>query len=160
MIYMMTEQEHKQVVDALEFTTLGLGGYSIEAHQAKVKMNEALAMLKAMQPVEQEPVCYLCENNELGIFDVLSDKACKNCFPVYRKAENLDTSQERVQMLLEALKELRHAVNEVHQAHINPNWFTGGERAARLHQITWIIKASEVSNTKARAEITAVEGKT
>jgi len=49
-------------------------------------INEAITALKARlaQP-EQEPVAWLCSPDENGLFGLpLSDKGCKDCFPVYR----------------------------------------------------------------------------
>ena len=41
---------------------------------------------KAAQPA-QEPVAYLCSPDENGLFDPPTpDKACKDCFPVYRQS--------------------------------------------------------------------------
>jgi hypothetical protein len=54
-----------------------LGG-SYRAQQAITALKEALA-----QP-EPEPVAWLCEPDENGLYGLpLSDGACKKCFPVY-----------------------------------------------------------------------------
>ena len=53
---------------------------------ATAKEREALAQ-------EQEPVAYLCEPDEDGLFDLPTpDKGCKDCFAVYRHPKR--TEQE------------------------------------------------------------------
>jgi hypothetical protein len=43
------------------------------------------AVEKVLAQPEQEPVAWLCTPNEDGLFGLpLSDKGCKDCFPVYR----------------------------------------------------------------------------
>jgi hypothetical protein len=42
-------------------------------------------LLAEERSTEQEPVAWLCTPNEDGLFGLpLSDKGCKDCFPVYR----------------------------------------------------------------------------
>jgi len=48
--------------------------------QYKLLAEKAIAELES-----QEPVAWLCTPNEDGLFGLpLSDKGCKDCFPVYR----------------------------------------------------------------------------
>jgi hypothetical protein len=104
MMYMMTEKEHAQIVDAL-------ASYSSYKIQDTAK---ALAMLKAMQPVSQEPIAEILTRlaNEPPISgNHMAQTRVLLAADWYKKAPNLDTSQERVQkltesnqMLLEVLK--------------------------------------------------------
>ena len=42
-------------------------------------------VINTLPEQEQEPVAWLCTPNEDGLFGLpLSDKGCKDCFPVYR----------------------------------------------------------------------------
>jgi hypothetical protein len=69
----------KQMVKALE--------YHIEQTRPISKTKEAIQVGKqAIAELEsQEPVAYLCEPDEDGLFDLPTpDKGCKDCFPVYR----------------------------------------------------------------------------
>jgi hypothetical protein len=85
MMYMMTEQEHAQIVEALELVWEG---------RAQLEtVPEALAMLKAMQPVSQEPV-------PLSEWEVLT---------------------EQNKMLLEALKKLTRYSECITQAFTTGN---------------------------------------
>ena len=48
------------------------------------------------QEIEQEPVAWLCTPNEDGLFGLpLSDKGCKDCFPVYRHPQKNGYAEEK-----------------------------------------------------------------
>ena len=67
----------KQMVEALEWCH---GGEPIGTADAIAVGKKLIAELES-----QEPVAYLCEPDENGLFGLpTSDKACENCFPVYR----------------------------------------------------------------------------
>lgn len=63
---------------------------------------------------EQEPVAWLCTPDEDGLFGLpLSDKGCKDCFPVYRHPPQrtwVDLTDTRIeQVYFEMVKEHRGA---------------------------------------------------
>jgi hypothetical protein len=71
--------------EAMKLALFALDIVKIHYTQSR-HINEAIAALKERlaQP-EQEPVAWLCTPNEDGLFGLpLSDKGCKDCFPVYR----------------------------------------------------------------------------
>ena len=53
---------------------------------SKVAIEAAREYLrKPEQPAQQEPVAYLCEPDENGLYGLpLTEKTCTKCFPVYR----------------------------------------------------------------------------
>ena len=67
---------------------------ALEAEQPWHAMEDLRSVIAEMESAE--PVAHLCRRDS-GFFDVLSDKACKECFPVYThpqpKAEPLSASQ-------------------------------------------------------------------
>ena len=60
--------------------------------------------IDAPQPV-QEPVAYLCKPDQHGLFDPPTpDKACKDCFPVYRQSPQrpwVELEGEEIRLLWE-----------------------------------------------------------
>jgi len=78
----MTKDEMIEVLKhALE--ALNAGEYAhlvMNTDGIKEKVRQAIAELES-----QEPVAYLCEPDENGLFGLPTpDKGCKDCFPVYR----------------------------------------------------------------------------
>ena len=72
-------------IEAMKLALFALDIVKIHYTQNR-HINEAIAALKERlaQPA-QEPVAWLCTPNEDGLFGLpLSDKGCKDCFPVYR----------------------------------------------------------------------------
>ena len=53
---------------------------ALEAEQPWHAMEDLRSVIAEMESAE--PVAHLCRSDS-GFFDVLSDKACKECFPVY-----------------------------------------------------------------------------
>jgi hypothetical protein len=87
-----------------------------KALQALHDENERLALYKdAYAQPEQEPVAYLCEPDENGLFGLPTpDKGCKDCFPVYRHPQRTWvglTDEERSELVT-----LHHGWNEYGQA--------------------------------------------
>jgi hypothetical protein len=82
----------KQLVNALEKANRQCSYHNIAPHCA---YDEAIqAGKQAIAELEsQEPVAYLCEPDENGLFGLPTpDKGCKDCFPVYRHPQR--TKQE------------------------------------------------------------------
>jgi hypothetical protein len=71
----------KQLVDALENHSAIKHPQQIHYRDAAIEVGkQAIAELES-----QEPVAYLCEPDENGLFGLPTpDKGCKDCFPVYR----------------------------------------------------------------------------
>jgi len=85
----MTQEALKLALDALE-TELSIDWTNNDEFNASAeKMYEAIAAIKqALAQPEQEPVAYLCEPDENGLFGLPTpDKGCKDCFPVYRQLQ-------------------------------------------------------------------------
>jgi hypothetical protein len=84
--------------EAMKLALFALDIVKIRYTQSR-HVNEAIVALKERlaQP-EQEPVAWLCEPDEDGLFGLpLSDKGCKNCFPVYRHPpQRTEPPQKRV----------------------------------------------------------------
>jgi hypothetical protein len=48
-------------------------------------LDDIIALKEALAQPEQEPVAYLCEPDENGLYGLpLTEKTCTKCFPVYR----------------------------------------------------------------------------
>ena len=71
----------KQLVDVLENHSAIKHPQQIHYRDAAIEVGkQAIAELES-----QEPVAYLCEPDENGLFGLPTpDKGCKDCFPVYR----------------------------------------------------------------------------
>jgi len=71
--------------EAMKLALFALDIVKIHYTQSR-HINEAITALKArLAQSEQEPVAWLCTPDEDGLFVLpLSDKGCKDCFPVYR----------------------------------------------------------------------------
>ena len=87
----MTQEALKMALEALEKNTKHLPADFDYHFEAITAIKEALAnhiednlAMVAAQP-EQEPVAYLCEPDENGLYGLpLTEKTCTKCFPVYR----------------------------------------------------------------------------
>ena len=88
----MSKEAMKLALDALEWCH---GGEPCGTAEAITALREALAnealdkMAKNARELgldyEQEPVAYLCEPDENGLYGLpLTEKTCTKCFPVYR----------------------------------------------------------------------------
>ena len=75
----------KQLVDALENHSAIKHPQQIHYRDAAIQAGkQAIAELES-----QEPVAYLCEPDEDGLFGLPTpDKSCKDCFPVYRHPQS------------------------------------------------------------------------
>ena len=74
MMYMMTAEQHAQIVDALELP-------SLKTVSMLVQRDATLAMLKAMQPVE--PVACVYKGNQYMRHEFMDDKIPEGSMPLY-----------------------------------------------------------------------------
>ena len=72
--------------EALKLALYALENHTAIKHPQQIHYRDkAITAIKKALAQTQEPVAYLCEPDENGLFGLpTSDKACKNCFPVYR----------------------------------------------------------------------------
>jgi hypothetical protein len=114
----MTQEALKLVLQTLELSkeTMESACKQIDELKAENKsLKEALAKEKTLQAFhsenehlglykdsyaqpKQEPVAYLCEPDENGLFGLPTpDKGCKDCFPVYRQRTWVDLTRTQMQ---------------------------------------------------------------
>ena len=83
----------KQMVEALEHELCIDWTNNEEFNASAEKMHDAIqAGRQAIAELEgQEPVAYLCEPDENGLFGLPTpDKGCKDCFPVYLHPQRIE----------------------------------------------------------------------
>lgn len=78
MMYMMTAEQHAQIVEALKDLSNGL---VVHEGAWRTRQHVALAMLKAMQPVE--PVACVYKGNQYMRHEFMDDKIPEGSMPLY-----------------------------------------------------------------------------